>query len=80
LGDPAYDLTFFLSYGEAAARRLADRYDPGGDDPGLLARARLSHARFRIEQLRQARAFPHDTAKLLVDLPALLDRILTQPY
>lgn len=76
LGDPAYDLTFFLSYGEAAARRLADRYDPMGEDPGLLARARLSHARFRIEQLRQARAFPHKTAQLLADLPGLLDQVL----
>jgi aminoglycoside 2''-phosphotransferase len=76
LGDPAYDLTFFLSYGEAAARRLADRYDPMGEDPTLLTRARLSHARFRIEQLRQARAFPHETAQLLADLPGLLDQVL----
>jgi hypothetical protein len=47
-----------------------------GEDPGLLARARLSHARFRIEQLRQARAFPHETAQLLADLPGLLDQVL----
>lgn len=77
LGDPAYDLTFFLSYGEAAALRLADRYDPRGEDGGLLARARLSHARFRIEQLRHARALPHETAQLLAELPELLDGMLS---
>lgn len=79
LGDPAYDLTFFFAYGDAAARRVAGRYDPRGADATLLDRARMQYARFRVEQLRRAQAFPEQTAELLPQLPPLLDVILGAP-
>jgi aminoglycoside 2''-phosphotransferase len=75
LGDPAYDLTFFFAYGEASARRVRRLYDPAGADPTLLDRARMSYARFRIEQLRRAVDYPSQTAELLLRLPPLLAEI-----
>ncbi len=55
LGDPAYDLTFFFAYGEAAMARVIELYDPLAADPLLATRARRSYVRFRIEQLRRSR-------------------------
>ena len=55
LGDPAYDLTFFFAYGEAAMARLIEFYDPFAADPLLATRARRSYVRFRLEQLRRSR-------------------------
>lgn len=71
LGDPAYDFAFFFAYGQAAADQLAGRYDPVGDDPTLLARARGHFIRFRVEQLRR-RATMVDIEAILCDLPGRL--------
>ncbi|MEO9213286.1 MAG: aminoglycoside phosphotransferase family protein [Caulobacteraceae bacterium] len=52
IGDPAHDLAFFWSWGEAAAGELAALYDPGGADPAVLDRSRWWFARYVVGSLR----------------------------
>jgi aminoglycoside 2''-phosphotransferase len=77
LADPAFDFAFLFAYGEAAARQVARRYDPGRADSSLLDRARSQFARYRIEQVWWGTkgSVPDDSAAIMAGLPTLFDRL-----
>ncbi|MDN4633657.1 aminoglycoside phosphotransferase family protein [Sphingomonas sp. PsM26] len=54
LGDPAQDLLGFWNYGQDAVTRIVARYDPYGNDPGLLRRSHNHFIRYRIDCLFEA--------------------------
>lgn len=51
LGDPAQDLLGFWNYGYDAVTRIIARYDPYGNDPGLLRRSHNHFIRYRSDSL-----------------------------
>lgn len=54
IGDPAEDLMFMWSYGEAAMAQLLDAYRRDGGDPELADRSCWAHVRFRADRLAAA--------------------------
>ncbi|MHB8529468.1 MAG: phosphotransferase, partial [Caulobacteraceae bacterium] len=73
LADPAHDFAFFFAWGEAGARELARLYDPGGEDGGLINRARRHYVRFRLETLRHKASA--ERAAIIAELQEAVDAL-----
>jgi aminoglycoside phosphotransferase (APT) family kinase protein len=75
IGDAAYDVAYFWSYGDWAPAFLLDRYDLKGEDPGLITRSHWHFARYRIARLGEA--LEHGWADLAAEIAAGLPGLLS---
>jgi len=78
IGDAAYDVAYFWSYGAWAPAFVVDRYALKDQDPGLLERSRWHFARYRISRLGEAleNGWSGVAGEIAGALPALLAGLL----